>query len=171
MKLFIILIAAILFAACSSSSTSDPVDTTSNDPGPAEESISNPPDTIMKTTGDLISQSLEESGIVEHYIEVSSDEIKIHFKAPSIKTDADVLLEWTYIWTSAAIQSTQSTITIVQYVDDVPVIQATANTVNIMKLISQDISFPDFADTTAASLPTSEWKCSAGSVLIDGTCY
>ncbi len=171
MKLYSILIVLLLFAGCSSSSNSDPVDTSSNDPGPNEESLNNPPDSIRKSTGDLLSQSLEESGIVDHYIEVASDEIKIHFKAPSIQTDADVLLEWTYIWTTAAVQSTQSTITIVQYVEDVPVVQVTANAENIMKLIDKELNFPDFANTTATSFPTIEWKCSPGSVLIDGYCY
>ncbi len=163
-----LIVIAVLFAGCSSSATSD---TPSNNSNSQEEVLNNPPDPIRKSTGDLLSLSIEESGIVDHYIEMAADEIKVHFKAPSIQTDADVLLEWTYIWTTVALQSTQSTVTIVQYVEDVPVIQAMANRVNIMKLISEEISFPDFADTTATSLPTSEWKCSAGSVLIDGTCY
>lgn len=126
---------------------------------------------LMQSARELISQSLEESGIVDHYIEMDSENIKIHFKAPPVKTDVDVLLEWTYIWASAAIQSTQSTITIVQYVEDTAVIQVTATTENIMKLISKELSFPDFADTTETSFPTTKWMCSSGAILIDGICY
>lgn len=126
---------------------------------------------IMKSTRDLLSQSLEESGIVDHYIEMDSENIKIHFRAPTIKTDVDVLLEWTYIWAAAAIQSSQSTITIAQYVEDTAVIQVTATRENIMKLITKELSFPDFADTTETSFPTTKWACSSGSILIDGICY
>ncbi|MFC1648881.1 hypothetical protein ACFL1B_05475 [Nanoarchaeota archaeon] len=130
-----------------------------------------PLNSILQTTGNLVGESMKEAGIQEYYVEVADDEVKIHFEAPPVKTDADVILEWTYIFIAASLQSQQEKITIIQYLEEVPLVQVTAEAEKVQELLTDKISFPDFADTLEVEASDSEWKCPTESVLIKGECY
>ncbi len=121
-----------------------------------------------------IHRSIEESGIKKSNINVSEKAVIISYQQPPVRSDADSLLMWTYIWTASAISHPDSSeVRIIQYNKNLAMIEIVAKTTDIKDYITKKITFDAFGKTLDFKSPPEKPfdPCPPNAKMIGGRCF